>query len=314
MNYLRILGLTVLSLAALLSSEPPPAPDPHGLGERLALIDLLQTQYGIKPAPGTSIDELRSAYRQAWDKEHPEATKAATDSASPPEEKPESAQQPGQSSAKEERCLSEDGPPDIGRAPMVRITYPELPPTFKSWRDRVYAFNIATTTDVFRKSPAASLPWADKAIACLDAVAGNWSAKDGFTDAAANLAADEAIKAGADDPQILYIVGRSLERRRNIKGAFIHFMNANEKFKTSKYSHMRRLPCLRHLIECSWQLGGRQWNDYTNKLIDEYANLAALTLHDDCLVDPTAKQLYVMWLSQGGCANKGSFAGSQTGH
>ncbi len=57
-----LLLLTVLLFAA----EPPPVPDPIGLGERLALIDHLREVYGQKPAAGVSLEELRSQYAAAW--------------------------------------------------------------------------------------------------------------------------------------------------------------------------------------------------------------------------------------------------------
>lgn len=58
---------TLLFLAALLvTAEPPPVPDPIGLGERLALIDHLREAYGLKPAPGITLEELRTQYAAAW--------------------------------------------------------------------------------------------------------------------------------------------------------------------------------------------------------------------------------------------------------
>lgn len=57
----------LLLLAVLLAAaEPPPVPDPIGLGERLALIDHLREVYGLKPAVGASVEELRAQYATAW--------------------------------------------------------------------------------------------------------------------------------------------------------------------------------------------------------------------------------------------------------
>jgi len=53
--------LLLLLIAALApSAEPPPVPDPFGLGERLALIDHLQTKYQRAVPPGTDIATLRT--------------------------------------------------------------------------------------------------------------------------------------------------------------------------------------------------------------------------------------------------------------
>jgi hypothetical protein len=56
----------LLLAVVLAAAEPPPVPDPVGLGERLALIDHLREVYGQKPAPGVSLEELQSQYAAAW--------------------------------------------------------------------------------------------------------------------------------------------------------------------------------------------------------------------------------------------------------
>jgi hypothetical protein len=57
----------LLLLAGLLAAvEPPPVPDPIGLGERLALYEHLRQAYGLKPAPGVPLAELQAQYAAAW--------------------------------------------------------------------------------------------------------------------------------------------------------------------------------------------------------------------------------------------------------
>lgn len=58
--------LVCLYCAVLMAAEPPSVPDPYGLGERLALIVLLQDTYHIRPTPETPLEALRSTYAQAW--------------------------------------------------------------------------------------------------------------------------------------------------------------------------------------------------------------------------------------------------------
>jgi hypothetical protein len=59
--------LLLVCLAGLLPAvEPPPVPDPIGLGERLALIDHLHEAYGIRVAPGATLEDLRARYAAAW--------------------------------------------------------------------------------------------------------------------------------------------------------------------------------------------------------------------------------------------------------
>ena len=62
---LCVAGSAALS-AALSAADPPPVPDPLGLGERLALIDCLQETYHITPPIGESLDQLRTRYAAAW--------------------------------------------------------------------------------------------------------------------------------------------------------------------------------------------------------------------------------------------------------
>ena len=63
------------------AADPPPVPDPLGLGERLALIDHLQTVYGLAPAPGASTEDLQAAYAAAWRRTQPAATDDQRDAA-----------------------------------------------------------------------------------------------------------------------------------------------------------------------------------------------------------------------------------------
>jgi hypothetical protein len=66
MRPLVTLALSAL-LTALAAAEPvlPEVPDPFGLGRRLALIDLLQSAYGVQIEPGTDEVTLEDLYRQA---------------------------------------------------------------------------------------------------------------------------------------------------------------------------------------------------------------------------------------------------------
>lgn len=68
-----------LCLAALAATaEPPPVPDPIGLGERLALIDHLHEAYGQKPPAGATLEELRALYAAQWQARNQPAAAAAT--------------------------------------------------------------------------------------------------------------------------------------------------------------------------------------------------------------------------------------------
>ena len=58
--------IALLCLGCLFAADPPPVPDPLGLGERLALIDHLQQAYGLHPAPGATLAELRTQYAAEW--------------------------------------------------------------------------------------------------------------------------------------------------------------------------------------------------------------------------------------------------------
>jgi hypothetical protein len=59
--------LVLVCLAIVLAAaEPPAVPDPIGLGERLALIDHLHEAYGIRVAPGATLEDLRARYAAAW--------------------------------------------------------------------------------------------------------------------------------------------------------------------------------------------------------------------------------------------------------
>lgn len=62
------MGLLLLACVAIPAADPPPVPDPLGLGERLALIDLLQETYGIHPATGETLEQLQKRYADAWSK------------------------------------------------------------------------------------------------------------------------------------------------------------------------------------------------------------------------------------------------------
>lgn len=75
---LRRMGILLLACLALPAADPPPVPDPLGLGERLALIDLLQETYGIHPATGETLEQLQARYAAAWSKARtPEQREAA---------------------------------------------------------------------------------------------------------------------------------------------------------------------------------------------------------------------------------------------
>ena len=61
----------LLAAACLGAAEPPPAPDPLGLGPRSALIEHLRTEYGLTIAAGTADAELQRQYQQAWQARQP---------------------------------------------------------------------------------------------------------------------------------------------------------------------------------------------------------------------------------------------------
>ena len=61
----------LLAASLLAAAEPPPVPDPLGLGARSALIEHLRTEYGLTIAAGTADAELLSLYRQAWQAQQP---------------------------------------------------------------------------------------------------------------------------------------------------------------------------------------------------------------------------------------------------
>ncbi len=61
-------GLLLLACLTTPAADPPPVPDPLGLGERLALITLLQETYGIHPATGETVAQLQERYAAAWSK------------------------------------------------------------------------------------------------------------------------------------------------------------------------------------------------------------------------------------------------------
>jgi hypothetical protein len=65
---LGIIAIALLALGRGEAADPPPVPDPLGLGERLALIDYLQATYGIHPPPGETVEDLRQRYVTAWSK------------------------------------------------------------------------------------------------------------------------------------------------------------------------------------------------------------------------------------------------------
>jgi len=66
-------SLLALGIAA---AEPPVPPDPYGLGERLALLDHLRGTYGLRPAAGATLAELRAAYSAAWAARQPRESDA----------------------------------------------------------------------------------------------------------------------------------------------------------------------------------------------------------------------------------------------
>jgi hypothetical protein len=61
---------TPVTPAVASPAGPPPVPDPLGLGERLALIDYLQTTYHIHPAAGETLEELEQRHVAAWTAAH----------------------------------------------------------------------------------------------------------------------------------------------------------------------------------------------------------------------------------------------------
>ncbi len=69
--------LAPLLAAVLLAAEPPPVPDPYGLGERLALMDHLREAYRLTPVPGTPVEDLRTLYAEAWRRTQPADDEAA---------------------------------------------------------------------------------------------------------------------------------------------------------------------------------------------------------------------------------------------
>lgn len=71
----------LLCVAALGAAEPPAAPDPLGLGERLALIDHLKEAYGIAVEPGLPLTALQARYAAAWSGAHPDEQAAERDQA-----------------------------------------------------------------------------------------------------------------------------------------------------------------------------------------------------------------------------------------
>jgi hypothetical protein len=58
--------LAWLIVGLVIAAEPPPVPDPYGLGERLALLDVLRETYAITPPAGTEVAELQRLYVAAW--------------------------------------------------------------------------------------------------------------------------------------------------------------------------------------------------------------------------------------------------------
>ena len=61
----------LLAAAILGAAEPPPVPDPLGLGARLALIEHLRIEYGLTIVAGTADAELQRQYQQAWQARQP---------------------------------------------------------------------------------------------------------------------------------------------------------------------------------------------------------------------------------------------------
>lgn len=62
---LRIV-ITLLAVTMAMGVEPPPVPDPFGLGERLALIDHLRDHYQREVPTGVELATLRTWYAEAW--------------------------------------------------------------------------------------------------------------------------------------------------------------------------------------------------------------------------------------------------------
>jgi len=62
---MRVALLLCLALSGF-AVEPPPVPDPFGLGERLALIDHLRDRYQRVIPAGTELAELQGWHAEAW--------------------------------------------------------------------------------------------------------------------------------------------------------------------------------------------------------------------------------------------------------
>jgi hypothetical protein len=63
-------GLLVLA-SVVGAAEPPPVPDPLGLGDRLVLIEHLRTEFGLTIEAGIDEAELQRRYAQAWQARQP---------------------------------------------------------------------------------------------------------------------------------------------------------------------------------------------------------------------------------------------------
>lgn len=70
---LRLIASWVV-VGLLAAAEPPPVPDPIGLGERLALIDHLQSAYAVRPPAGATLEQLQSLYAETWQAHQPVTT------------------------------------------------------------------------------------------------------------------------------------------------------------------------------------------------------------------------------------------------
>lgn len=62
----RHLPFLLLAATLLVAGEAPSPPDPYGLGERLALIEALKTEFGIATSPGQETEALRARWAAAW--------------------------------------------------------------------------------------------------------------------------------------------------------------------------------------------------------------------------------------------------------
>ncbi len=69
---MRRVLLPLVTAMLIFGVEPPPVPDPFGLGERLALIDHLRDHYRRDIPAGVDVTTLRTWYAEAWQRDQPQ--------------------------------------------------------------------------------------------------------------------------------------------------------------------------------------------------------------------------------------------------